>query len=196
MEAVNNKENKSDPQDSAEWVDAYGDYLFRYAMQRVRSRELAEDLVQDAFLSAHKAFDKFEGKASVKTWLVSILRNKIIDHMRRAKKVEFVSYDSATSESSEESFNSFGIWKKLVSGWSGTPAELMESKDFLAQLKSCLSGLPDSMQQVLLLKVVDQLSTKEICDELEINENNVWVILHRARLKLRQCLDVNWFAES
>lgn len=182
--------------DPAEWLDLYGNYLFRYAFQRTRSRELAEDLVQDTLLSAHKAYDSFEGKASVKTWLVSILRNKIIDNARRAKRIEFVSLDSyAEDEGSDDPFNRFGLWKRILERWDATPADLMESKDFIKQVRLCLSGLPDGMQQVFSLKVVDQLDTKEICDMLDLKENNVWVILHRARLKMQQCLHANWFTE-
>ena len=133
----------------------------------------------------------------MKTWLVSILRNKIIDNARRAKRVEFLSYDTLTAEQgSDEPFSRYGIWKKILEGWNATPAELMESKDFVAQLKGCMSGLPDAMQQVFVLKIVDELSTEEICNVLGIKENNVWVILHRARLKMRGCLQANWFSES
>ena len=188
-------ESKNDS--PVEWVQQYGDYLYRYAFQRTRSRELAEDLVQDTLLSAYKAYDSFEGKASVKTWLISILRNKIIDNARRAKRIEFLSYDALTAEqSSDESFSRYGIWKKILEGWNATPDELMESQDFIKQLKGCIDGLPEAMQQVFVLKIVDQLSTEEICQLLDIKENNVWVILHRARLKMRNCLQANWFMES
>lgn len=183
------------PTSPLEWLELYGDYLFRFAYQRISNRETAEDLVQDTLLSAYRAFDTFEGKASVKTWLVSILKNKIIDHMRRAKKVQFVSLEGMTdSDSADDSFNMLGIWKKIPPAWGLDPAEVAQSKDFLKQLGQCIDVLPDSMRSVFSLRTLDQLSTQEICELLKISENNVWVILHRARSRVRKCIEVNWLA--
>ena len=125
----------------------------------------------------------------------SILRNKIIDHSRRAKRVQFYSYDSLTEERpKEEQFGRMGIWKRIVGTWSGNPEELTQSKEFMHSLQMCVEKLPEAMQQVFLFKTVDHLSTKEICEATGVNENNVWVILHRARLKMRECLNSNWFS--
>lgn len=179
------------------WLEEHGDYLFRFAMQRVHNRETAEDLVQDALLSAYKAFDSFEGKAAVKTWLVSILRNKIIDHMRRVNRVQFVSLEGMTDgNTADDSFSRLGIWRRILPAWNMNPDAVLENKDFFAALQNCVSVLPESMSAVFSLRILEQMSTKEICDTLDISENNVWVILHRARMKVRDCIEVNWLSTT
>lgn len=184
---------QSEDLDPSKWVELYGDYLFRFAMQRVRSRETAEDLVQDTLISAYKALESFEGRAAVKTWLVSILRNKIIDYVRRGKRVQFVSLEGMSEQNTaDDSFNRLGIWKRVIPSWGMDQDTIVESKAFMKQLKSCMDALPESMQSVFALRTIEQLSTKEICDSLDISENNVWVILHRARSRVRDCLEANW----
>lgn len=184
--------------DSSRWVELYGDYLFRYAYLRLKSKESAEDVVQETFLSAHAALDRFEKKSSIKTWLVSILRNKIIDLLRkktREQKVVIESKDGSVENDSAEdaNFNSLGIWKRWYGAWEGTPEALIEQKHFLGRLKDCIGGLPENLRNVFVLRVMENLSTEEICEKLELSSNNVWVILYRARLRMRECLDLNWF---
>lgn len=183
--------------DSSRWPELYGDYLFRIAMSRIKSREAAEDIVQETMISAHNARDKFEGRSSVKTWLVSILRNKIIDYARKAGREQTVSYDDLGSDTVvEQNFNSFGIWSRWHGEWQGSPEKLVEHQRFLEQLQDCVRHLPDNLRRVLVMKTFDDLSTDEVCRELEITANNLWVILYRARLRLRECLDANWFKEA
>ncbi len=181
------------PLDLAKLVDEYGDYLFRFAYWRVRSREKAEELVQDTFLAAHRASADFEHRASPKTWLVSILRNKIIDEYRRAKRQPEESLDDLQSEAPSSLFNRMGIWKDWLKDWRSSPDEMLEQKGFIAQLERCIANLPERFRQLLLLRTFDDVSSKEICDQMGITDKNLWVMLHRARMQLRTCLDNNWF---
>ena len=191
---VKNVATENEELDPDRWLDLYGDYLFRYAVMHLKSRETAEDVVQETLLSAHTAIDRFEGKSSVKTWLVSILRNKIIDHVRKHSRVQMVSYDSLTSDGVvHDSFNRAGIWSRWFQEWDISPDTVLEQKHFVERVKGCIRELPDSLRQVFVLRIVDDLSTDEICEQLEISANNFWVILYRSRMRLRKCLDVNWF---
>jgi len=177
----------------AEWLDEYGDLMFRYAYLQLKSREKAEDAVQDAMFSAYRARESFEGKSSIKTWLMSILRNKIIDIVRKDKRDRLVGVDSYDDPIVSANFNSIGIWSKWLKSWGSSPEELCEHKGFLEQVGSCMESLPDNLRQVFILRNVDGLSTEEICETLEITPNNLWVMLYRSRLRMRECLDKNWF---
>ena len=176
------------------WLSLYGDYLFNYALLQLKNKSEAEDVLQDAFLSAYKARDQFEGRSSVKTWLVTILRNKIIDHIRKKKRESLSSVELLEGDLSlNSSFNSFGIWSKWLDSWGGSPEKLCEQQGFMKQVSLCLTSLPSNLRQVFILRNVDNLSTEEICSELNISHNNVWVILYRARMKLRECIETNWY---
>lgn len=196
-EGVNNADIELD---SSRWVELYGDYLFRYAYLRLHDREQAEDVVQETLLSAYAALDRFERKSTVRTWLISILRNKIIDHIRKGSREHSVSYDDSlgsddpnTDTAVTDSFNQLGIWKKWYGAWDGTPEALVEQKHFMEKVQDCLMKLPENLRNVFMLRTLDSLSTEEICEKMTLSANNVWVILYRARLRLRECLDLNWF---
>lgn len=190
-------EDTSADYDPTQWVELFGDYLYRYAFLHLRNRESAEDVVQEAFLSAHKAWDRFERKSTVKTWLVSILRNKIIDYVRKNRKVQTVSYDGVGQDSSvDQSFNALGVWNEFLGEWEGNPEVLIEHQAFLERVKTCVKGLPENLRQPFVMRLVDELSTEEICENLDITPNNFWVILYRSRMRLRKCLDKNWFNPS
>lgn len=180
--------------DPSFWLQEYGDYLYRYALSQLKNEASAEDVVQDALLSAYRALDQFQGKSSIKTWLTTILRNKIIDHVRKNKRDTLndpleIDDDKVVNSS----FNSFGVWTKWLNSWSSTPDQLLQQKDFLNQLNECLFALPSNLRQVFILKNVDSLSTEEICEKLDISTNNVWVILYRSRMRLRECIEKKWF---
>lgn len=183
--------------DPQEWVDEYGDYLFRFAQFRVRRKEIAEELVQETFLAAWKGIDRFEGKSSLKTWLVTILKNKIMDHFRKTSREQEVSLSEGSDQNSEEwldgLFNKFGIWRTLLEEWKDTPEGLVEQQGFLEQVKSCIDHLPKKMRDVFTMRSIEEIPTPEVCEALDISENNLWVILYRARMQLRSCLDSNWF---
>ncbi len=194
---------KSTPQKSTvdaepeDWLTEYGDGLYRYAYMQLKNEALAEDVLQDALLSAYKARDQFQGKSSIKTWLTTILRNKVIDQVRKNKRDALNNSMEIEDDSVvNSSFNSFGIWNKWLSSWGSSPEKIVEQQDFLHQLTDCLSQLPTNLRQVFVLRNVDNLSTEEICESLNINANNVWVILYRSRMRLRECLEKNWLNQG
>jgi len=179
-----------------DWVDQYGDALFRFAVVRVKSREVAEDLVQDVFLAAVKSKELFQGRSSEKTWLFSILKHKIIDHFRRSKStVRFQDYIEDPDQM-DAFFNSKGGWKTPSTHWSANPAKANEAKEFLDHFYRCLAGLPKRTADAFVHREIDGLSTSEICTRLNITENNCWVILYRARMMLRKCLEVVGFDQG
>lgn len=178
------------------WLEEYGDGLYSYAYGKVRDKALAEDLVQDTLLSAIKNLVGFEGRSSVKTWLFTILKNKITDNYRKSSSV--ARSEKAHSASNnimdlpEISFNSFGIWNKYVPNWANDPEAILESKVFSEVLSNCVEKLP-KRSQIAINKNANDLPADQICKELEISTSNLWVLLHRARLHLRECLEKNWY---
>lgn len=184
------EKRRSDPDG---WVDLHGDALFRFALIRLRDRSLAEDLVQETLLAAFRGRDSFSGRSSERTWLVGILKNKIADHFRR--KARTISRDENLLRETlgDGPFDATGHWKSGPSDWGTDPAVLARQADFLKHLQRCLSDLPGSQASAFTLREVDGMTTREICKILEISETNLWVILHRARMRLRACLEANWF---
>lgn len=185
--------------DPSAWVDEYGDYLFRYAQFRVRDEAVAEDLVQETLLAALQAMKKFEGRGAERTWLTGILKHKIIDHFRKiAKQNQFETIEGEEFEH-DELFRHEGEWIghfKRDNGpieWGTNPAEMLEQGEFWEIFQKCLSPLPPRIASAFTMREVDGVSSEEICKVLEISNNNLWVMLHRARMQLRRCIEVNWF---
>jgi len=180
--------------DPSGWVDLHGDALYRFAILRVGDPHAAEDLVQETFLSALRAADRFEGKSSVRTWLIAILKYKIVDHFRTTA-VEVRASDLAVweEEDDEEFFDKRGHWKRAVREWRGSPDELVENKDFWRVFQSCLTKLPEAHRRAFALREIDGRDSEEICEILSITPANYWVMIHRARSRLRKCLDADWF---
>ena len=176
------------------WVDNYSDYLFSFAISRVSDREMSKDLVQETFLSALKAYDKFKGNSSVKTWLVSILNRKIIDYYRKnSKKIEYNTLDSDSPFVKDKFLH--GAWEKERQplDWGMGDEDLSGNDDFIKVLRYCISLLPENLRGVFLEKSLGEESTQEICKEFDISASNLWVIIHRARLRLRECIENGWF---
>lgn len=184
------EEHRSDP---AKWIDAHGDALFRFALIRVRDRSLAEDLVQDTFLAAFRGRDTFSGRSSERTWMVGILKNKIADHFRRNAREGSRDELFLRENLRAGPFDETGHWTNGPAAWRTDPAALVRQADFLDHLRRCLSDLPGVQASAFTLREVDGMTTGEICKILEISETNLWVILHRARMRLRACLEANWF---
>lgn len=183
--------------DPAVWVDLHGDAMYRFAILRVKDPSVAEDLIQDTFLSAIKAVDNFRGGSSVRTWLIGILKRKIIDYYRKSTK-EIPASDLTVWEEDDDTvyFDHDGHWKRSLQEWSETPEELVVNQEFWKTFRSCLSGLPDSHRRAFTLREVDGVDSEEICKILSITSSNLWVMLHRARSKLRKCLDATWFHKT
>ena len=188
--------------DPGQWLDDHGDYLFKYAIFRLRDHTAAEDVVQETFLAALKAYEKFEGRGSERTWLVGILKHKIIDHFRKVDREapvgEGIDEGPEHSEFFERTDEWVGHWNAdyAPTDWHATPAELLERGDFWNVFNDCLSPLPQRTASAFTLREVDGLNSQEICEILNIKVNNLWVMLHRARLHLRNCLELNWFKQG
>lgn len=175
------------------WVNQYGDELYRYALKRVRFPERAEELVQETYLAAWKAKESFSRNSTEKTWLIGIMKHKIVDYYRKKNIENPISNRFDSLEELDAFFDEKGMWKKAPSDWSQDPYKILENKEFWKVFSNCLGKLPDNHYQVYTLKEVDELDSKEICKKLELTSTNLWVILHRTRLKLKECLEKNWF---
>ncbi len=181
------------------WVDEHGDYLYSYALMRLRHRELAEEIVQETFLAALKACHNFAGQSSERTWLVGILKHKIVDHFRRTSRERPVA-DFETGAHEDDLFQPSGKWvdhwtsEGAPREWANDPSQWAEQQEFWEIFQHCLSQLPPRLAEAFTLREIDSLRSEEICEILKISSNNLWVMLHRARALLRRSLEVNWFA--
>lgn len=196
MEQTRAKE--TDGLDPATWVDEYGDALFKFAYFRVNNQALAEDLVQDTFLAAIKAKDRFTGKASVKTWLTGILKNKVIDYYRKKNRTQSMNELAHFYEKEEdELFDQDGHWNygnpSIPQAWRSEQVEKVDSAEFMQQFHECAKKMPDKISRVFIMREVDGFSSEEICETLGLSRANLWTILHRARMAFRGCLETNWF---
>ena len=179
--------------DPAEWVDRYGDVLYRFARSRLSDAGLAEDLVQETFLAALEAREQFAGRSSEQTWLIGILRRKIADHFRRvSRQGTTISVDAEATVWNP--FDSKGVWTASPRTWPGDdPTRSTELEEFWAVFEDCVSKLPRSHADVFCLREQSELETEQICEVLGTSPTNVWTQLYRARLALRRCLEENWF---
>jgi len=192
---INKVVGKPEQIDPVDWVSRYGDYLFHYTMFRLRDPSVAEDLVQETFLAALKDRETFSGKSSESTWLVGILKHKIVDHFRRRSR-EVSLEDDPPEGTGENVFDTSGHWAAGPADWGANPADLFRQKEFLDQLTECLSDLSPKHANAFTLREIEGLDTREICKVLHVTESNLWVILHRARMLLRRCLENRWFAKG
>ncbi|MCI0533954.1 MAG: sigma-70 family RNA polymerase sigma factor [Verrucomicrobiales bacterium] len=190
--AVNVESSATTPDD---WVDAHGDYLFNFAIGQLRDASVAEDLMQETFLAAFKARDRFSAKSSERTWLVGILRHKICDHLRRACRERAVRADPNPARRDEEAWDDAVVWLHDVAAECAEPSRRLELAEFRTNLEAALGKLPPRVAQVFQLYEVEERSNNEVCQRLNITESNLWVMLHRARKQLRGHL-ANWWNED
>ena len=183
-------------QASNQWLEEHWDALYSYALSRVRDESLAEDLVQETLLAAFKNHGQFENRSSPKTWLIGILKHKIIDSIRKSSREAPINTDDQanfTDTLIEESFNSNQHWQINIEQWSN-PDKSLEQQQFWATLSTCIDQLPPKMSQIFLLKELEGLNSDEICKVANVSStNNLWVTLSRIRMRLRECLDNRWF---
>lgn len=194
----NNPEPTQQPSqlDPHTWVDTYGNYLYRFALGRLHNTIEAENVVQETFLAALKAKDRFAGQSSERTWLTGILKHKIIDHMRKSYREKPVSTVKGDTETIDNFFDRQDHLKKAPGEWALHPDELVEKKEFWKTFSRCKEQLPPATADAFTLREIDKLPGKEICDILNITPSNFWIMLHRARLQLRTCLEKNWFEKD
>lgn len=175
------------------WVDQYGDYLYHFALGRLRNTTDAENAVQETFLAAFKSRHTFSGKSTERTWLIGILKHKIVDYMRKGYREKPVSDLQSEELAVDQFFDREEHLKKMPSAWLPNPKELLENKEFWSVFHQCSDKLPKTAGNAFLLREVEKMDSKEVCEVLGITPSNLWVLLHRARLQLRQCLEANWF---
>lgn len=179
-------------------LERHRTYLFRVAQLQLRDTDAAEDVVQETLLAA-LAGRGFSGKSSLRTWLTGILKHKIVDAIRRKQRdaVPATALGPTGSELDVEDldglFREDGGWDVPPAAW-GNPDAALEQREFFDVMDLCLEKLPAATARVFMMREVLELDTDEICKELAITANNLWVILYRARVALRMCLEQNWFA--
>jgi RNA polymerase sigma-70 factor (ECF subfamily) len=189
----------STPIDPAFVARVRGD-LLRFARLQLGSDDEAEDAVQEALAAALRNGDQFRGEAALKTWVIAILKNKIADLLRQRRRRPLGASEMAAEEDGgtlPALFDERGMWREAArpAAWEDPEAGL-HSDQFLAIFDACLNRLPAQQGQVFMMREVVELATDEICDELGLTSGNIHVILHRARLALRACLQHHWFAEE
>ena len=179
------------------WVDDHGDCLYRYALVRVRAPEVAQDLVQEAFLAALRSCDKFAGRSSERSWLCGILKNKIVDYYRKlGRETSFTDMAFLSDEFSEKFVDGGWVHTGAPKDWKPEAEVVAHRGEFWATMRSCTDKLPDRIANVFMLREMEEISAKEICNMLSITESNLFVMLHRARMALRECLELNWFQKD
>lgn len=174
-----------------QWVDKYADYLYNYTIVRVNDHIVAQDLISETFLAGLKSKNNFKGEASERTWLISILKRKIIDYYRKinsnkGKAEVHISYRDEDSE---------GDWleENAADPFDRTAEDRMENKELGLAILECLDKLPEKQAAIFKMKTVENFDTEAICKEYDITPSNLWVIIHRARKSMVECLEKNWF---
>ena len=173
-------------------------YLLRYARLQLRDPALAEDAVQETLLAALEGAARFASKSSLRTWLTGILKHKIIDHLRRAGREQPLTGaddDRPEAEAVDALFAADGHWREFPAQW-GNPDTALENSRFWTAFEDCARRLPPRTARVFMMREIMDMPTAEICKELDITATNCWVMLHRARLTLRECLELQWFGKT
>lgn len=181
------------PTYAEEWVQEHGDVLYRYAISRTKDADLAEDLVQETLLAAMRGRNSYEGKSSERTWLIGILRHKTLDYFRRSSKERSLQDFEIETLTADNAFNEAGGWASPPSEWSA-PDQALEQDEFWARFGDCLDRLPEPARIAFMLREFDGLDGETLASTMNITTNNLWVVLSRARSKLRQCLQIHWFS--
>ena len=176
--------------DIKQWVDDYTNEMLSWALHKVSDVEAAKDLIQDTFMAAVTKRDTFKQKSSPRTWLFSILNHKIIDYYRKHSKTTINIHDEKISNY----FDEHGTWikDKMPESWENEP-HLLDDKEFQSVLDQCLDYLPEKWEDSIRLKYLMEKNGKEICQVLGLSPTNFWQIIHRAKVQLRDCIEINWF---
>jgi RNA polymerase sigma-70 factor (TIGR02943 family) len=195
--ATNTRQDRDEPPlDPQGWVDRHGDYLYRYAVSKVRRSEAAEDLVQETLLSAWRARTSYEGRASERSWLTAILKRKVIDWIRSAVRAR-AKMGIQPDDQIDDLFTRGGQWRSKPTEWEqGTPDAGLHRRDFWNILHDCTNKLPPRLRNAFVLWHLDEEPSDEVCQAMKLTTANLWVLLHRARVRLWSCLDRNWYGNT
>ena len=180
--------------DPARWIEDHGDALYRFAMIRLNDAGDAEEAVQECLLAALRGAESFTGQSMERTWLIGILKHKIVDHVRRTARDRGAKEERSVDQS--RCFDDRGFWRIVPKRWHEDPSVAIQRKEFAAILFDCLGKLPSGMADVVVLRELNQLSGVDVCETLSISQQTLWQRLHRARLGLRRCLELNWFDKA
>lgn len=198
LQSGSSQETKVDPAE----LSALRGKMVKFATMQLGDPQLAEDAVQEALMGAFKNTAAYTGKASLKTWVFAILKNKITDILRHRARQRLVSISQTASDDDEDAdlselFNGRGMWEpdERPSPW-GNPTETLQDKQFWRVFELCLEGLPGQQAKVFMMREYVGLDAREICSEVGITSTNLNVMLHRARLRLRECLEDRWFVRE
>jgi len=188
-------------QPDADQLVEHRDYLVRFARVHLRDPARAEDVVQETLLAAMENRAGFSGKAQLRTWLTGILKHKIVDVFRRQKREAPDGGADGVGPEADEAFADLYFdpgrqdhWRSAPQAW-GDPEQSLEQKRFWEVFDACSKQMPAQTARVFLMRELMGLETEEICKELGITPNNCWVMLYRARMNLRQCLESRWFGD-
>ena len=173
-----------------DWLTEHSDYLYRFALARLRDPHQAEDCVQETFIAAIKS-TSFAEQSSPRTWLTGILKHKIIDLMRKNVREIAASQLIDDDANMDEFFDEKGHWTDKPQDW-GVPEDALQQQQFLKVLQSCMDKLPAKQHTLFMLRDVEETDNDEICKELNITPTNAWVMLYRARMGMRKCIEINW----
>lgn len=174
----------------ARWLAEHGDYLYRFAYFQLHDAAAAEDAVQDTLIAAWEARAQYEANASERTWLTAILKNKIADYYRRTHR-ESPSETALSDADIDTLFDAHGHWR-LRPAAVPAPSRALEDKQFWRVLSDCLAGLSATQARAFMLAEFHEISSTELCKVLQLSASNVWVVLHRARMRLRACFEAHW----
>lgn len=189
------KDSKPEKPDFRAQLEQQRAYLLRFAALQLRDANAAEDAVQETLLAALAGEAKFAGRSNLRTWLTGILKHKIIDSIRRSAREPTVAADLDDASEFDSLFIPDGHWRSMPSTWE-EPHGALEQKQFLGVLEECLARLPQKTARVFMMREHLGLETEEICKELTITPTHCWVLLYRARMALRLCLDERWFGSG
>ncbi len=179
--------------DPETWLDRHGDALYRLALLRVGDPDIASELVQETFLAALRGRATFSGRSTERTWLVGILKHKVLDRRRKFGRAPQVLEGPAVEDALAGPFDARKHWKKFPGRWPNDPSRTLEDQEFWAVLSGCLDGLPRPLAEAFVLTEIDDSDRRAVCDDLEITPANLSARLHRARMLLRGCLESRWF---
>lgn len=169
--------------------------LLKFALLQLRNPAWAEDAVSETLLAALEKPQAFGRQSQLKTWLIGILKHKLVDQIRRNCRELSITTEDDEQNFEDELFKEDGHWREVPPDW-GDPEHSLRQVEFMQVLEACVDKLPGQQGRLFMMREWLELETDEICKTLQISPTNLWVMLHRARLRLRECLELNWFGQK
>jgi RNA polymerase sigma-70 factor (TIGR02943 family) len=179
-------------------VAAQRSYLMRFARLQLRNDAWAEDAVSETILAAVARPQGFAGQSQLKTWLVGILKHKVVDALR--SNLREVNFSDVQGDRESDALDALGFipdghFAEQPANW-GNPDQDLAQRQFMTVMDACVQKLPPMQGRLFLMREWLEMECDEVCKELNITSTNLYVQLHRARLRLRECLELNWFGQN